>query len=351
MKIAVAMSGGIDSTVTAFLLQKEGHEVTGITLEVFNPESSVNFKGTDTVFKAASAARELGISHYTLDIQSDFARNVITPFCREYLKGRTPNPCVNCDATIKFPSLIKFAKELNCEKVASGHYARLSLSEEERFYISIGADKNKDQSYFLAMLKQETMKHLIFPLGNYTKEKVRETAAQNNLNYAEGPESQEICFIPDNDYAAFIKHWTGSEPPPGDIVNTKGRIIGRHNGIHQYTIGQRRGMGIAAPRPLYVVSIDAEHNRIIAGYREELETRGLRASHIHYMKETELHGKQVLVKTRSTQEPFPARLEVANDTVTAYFDEPQIQITPGQIAAFYNTSSDILGSAVIEQNF
>lgn len=351
MKVAVALSGGIDSTVTAFLLQKQGHEVIGITLEVYSAELKAGYKQTDTVLKSAIAARDLGIPHYTLDIKKDFARDIITPFCNEYLKGRTPNPCVNCDALMKFPRLVEFARKLNCDKLAAGHYARLSISDKERFYISMGTDKNKDQSYFLAMLKQETMKHLLFPLGELTKPQVRIIAIENKLHCAEVTESQEICFIPDNDYVAFIKQWTGSEPQPGDIIDKDGNILGHHNGIHRYTIGQRRGMGISAPRPLYVVSIDAEKNRIIAGYQEELESRGLRASCIHYMKKTDLNGEHVLLKTRSTQKPFPALLEVENDIVTVHFDKPQMQITPGQTAAFYNSSGDLLGSAIIEKDF
>jgi len=346
------MSGGVDSSMAAILLKEAGHEVTGITAELSASLMARHF-GYSTGPANAESARRIadifGFPHYTVNLEEDFYSLVVSPFCREYLSGKTPNPCVRCNPMIKFGGLFRYAKTLNCEKMATGHYARIKKSGSGRYYIARSAEAAKDQSYFLFMLSQESMKDIIFPLGDCTKDRVLAMAEERHLAVAKRPESQEICFIPDDRYADFIERTSETLPGPGDIVDTGGAVVGRHRGIHAYTIGQRRGLGIAATRPLYVVGIDAEHNRIIAGHREELETGALFATDIHYMKETNLDGLSVLVKTRSTQMPAPARLKEEQGGILVAFEEPQIGISPGQAAVFYNDEMDVLGGGIIER--
>lgn len=354
MKIAVAMSGGLDSSMSALLLKEAGHDVIGVTARLsagiiarqYGPPAA-----PDAVDSARVLADAHGIPLHVADLEDDFLSLIVEPFCAEYLRGATPNPCVNCNALIKFGLLLDRARSLGCEAIATGHYAQIKRSGAGRFFVARGKETVKDQSYFLYRLSQESMGRVIFPLGGFTKEEVRRMAAERRLPVAERPESQEICFIPDNRYDEFIGRAAGRVPPPGDIVDPAGAVIGRHRGIHRYTIGQRRGLGIAAPRPLYVVRIDAARNVIVAGYREDLETTSLFAAAIHYMKETALDGKRALVKTRSTQAPVPARLAEESGGVTVHFDEPQIGISPGQAAVFYNEEIEVLGGGTIIEGF
>jgi tRNA-uridine 2-sulfurtransferase len=352
MKIAVAMSGGLDSSMAAVMLKEAGNEVCGITAELSAGLVSRHFGPGHASSGAASAgavAAALGIPLHIVDLEQEFSDLIIGPFCDEYLRGRTPNPCVRCNALIKFDLLLQRARSLGCEKIATGHYATIGVSGSGRFYIARGIEKAKDQSYFLYRLAQEALRDILFPLGEYTKDEVREMARVRGLHVAERPESQEICFIPDNRYADFIERCSAASPGPGDIVDTSGAVIGRHRGIHRYTIGQRRGLGIASPRPLYVTAIDARSNRIIAGFREDLESAALLAVDIRHMKETDLEGRRVLVKTRSTQAPVEAFLSVTGENITVTFDEPQAGISPGQSVVFYTSSMEVLGGGTIER--
>ncbi|HNW28142.1 MAG TPA: tRNA 2-thiouridine(34) synthase MnmA [Spirochaetota bacterium] len=350
MKIAVAMSGGLDSSMAALLLKEAGHDIIGITAELSAGIVSRHYgppAAPDSVESARALAGAHGIPLHVVNLEDDFLSLIVEPFCAEYLRGATPNPCVNCNALIKFGRLLDRARALGCEAIATGHYALIRQSAEGRYYVARGKETVKDQSYFLYRLSQESMGSIVFPLGGFTKEEVRRMAEERRLPVAERPESQEICFIPDNRYDEFIGRAAGRVPAPGDIVDTGGAVIGRHRGIHRYTIGQRRGLGIAAPRPLYVVRIDAARNVIVAGYREDLETASLFADTIHYMKETALDGKRALVKTRSTQAPVPALLLEESGGITVRFDEPQIGISPGQAAVFYNDAIEVLGGGTI----
>jgi tRNA-uridine 2-sulfurtransferase len=352
MKIAVAMSGGLDSSMAAVLLKEAGNEVCGITAELSAGLVSRHFGTGSAPTGAASAgsvAASLGIPLHIVNFEKEFSELVVEPFCGEYLRGRTPNPCVRCNALIKFDLLLNYARTLGCEKIASGHYAKIGVSENGRYYVARGRETLKDQSYFLFRLSQDSMRDIVFPLGDFTKDEVREMARGQGLSVAERAESQEICFIPDNRYAEFIEQCAGSSPGPGDIVDAAGTVIGRHRGIHRYTIGQRRGLGIASPRPLYVIAMDVPSNRIIAGFREELDSAALFAVGIHYMKETDLRDRRVLVKTRSTQSPVEALLSVTGEGVTVSFTEPQTGISPGQSVVFYNSSMEVLGGGTIER--
>jgi len=353
MKIAVAMSGGIDSTITAILLREMGHEIIGITANFKTgiPADKNNpFFSEKSIEDSRAIAKQFDFPHFVKEISDDFYHLIIDPFCREYMNGRTPNPCTHCNPLIKFKNLLEYALTLGCEKIATGHYSQIKMSEEGRYFISRGKDPVKDQSYFLYRLSQYTLSHVLFPLGDFLKSEVRDMALKRNLSIAHGLESQEICFIPDNNYSGFIGKMMGTEPPPGNIVDREGNILGKHKGIHNYTIGQRRGLGIAAPHPLYVVRINAADNTITAGFSEELETTGLVATDMNYMKATSLDDIDVLVKTRSTQQPVPAHLTQSENFVKVAFGEKQKGISPGQAAVFYNNDGDVLGGGIIEKS-
>src|SRR6056297_3611277 len=358
MRIAVAMSGGVDSSLTAILLREQGHDIIGLTAKILMCEEMDGSEprydvccSPESINDARRVALEAGFSHHIVNVEDDFSREIVDPFCGEYLRGRTPSPCIHCNARIKFRHLMDRAAELGCQAMATGHYAGVDQTPEGRYYVTAGKDPVKDQSYFLFSLSQQILEYVIFPLGSYTKQDIRRMAREHSLHVAERPESQEICFIPDDDYPAYIQRHTGITPPPGDIVDTTGKVIGSHRGIHRYTIGQRRGLGIAAPHPLYVVEIDAENNTIIAGPRDALNRDGLTAANISYMKTTSLHDIHARVKTRSTQTPFKAALTEENGEVRVLFDEPHTGITPGQAAVFYDEKGNILGGGWIKKSF
>ncbi len=339
----------MDSTMAAILLKEEGHDIIGITARLHGPGPVTGESRDDgSIASAKTVAEQYGFPLEVRDLRDLFSSIVVDPFCKEYLAGRTPNPCILCNCRIKFGSLLKLALELGCGRLATGHYAGIGGNPEGRYYVSMARDRNKDQSYFLAMLTQDALKRAMFPLGNHTKEEVRMMARERGIPQAERVESQEICFIPDNDYPAFIAG-RKKPPPAGDIVDPEGRVIGRHRGMHHYTIGQRRGLGISAPRPLYVISIDPARNVIVAGAEEYLWKEGLFATGINYMKHSNLDGRNVLMKTRSTQTPFSAILTSHGDGVLARFEEPQGGISPGQTAVFYDGNMDIAGAGIIEE--
>ncbi len=356
MKIAVAMSGGVDSSLASVLLQRQGHEIIGLTAKILlcseMDNSGPRFDvccSPENIADAQALAREYHFRHYLLDVEEVFSREIIDPFCRLYLSGKTPSPCLVCNARIKFRKLMDTAHSLGCEKLATGHYARMGGGPPDPFYVSRGHDLDKDQSYFLAMLPQEILKDTLFPLGDFTKSEIRRMAANIGLRVANKPESQEICFVPDDDYPSYIERRTAQIPPPGDILDREGNILGRHRGIHRYTIGQRRGLGIAAPHPLYVVEIDAEHNILVAGPREDLFRKGFLARNLNFMKAQRLQGREVWVKIRSAQKGVPARLEETDSGLQVFFESPQTGVTPGQAAVFYDAGGDILAGGWIEK--
>jgi tRNA-specific 2-thiouridylase len=366
MKIAVAMSGGVDSSAAAAVLQEQGHELVGFTMQLWNQRRgiSVDLNGEplpsrccslDDVYDARRVAEELGFPFYVLNLERDFERDVVLPFITSYLNGETPIPCVSCNSRLKFASLDRLAASLGCEKVATGHYARVAYdASTNRHRLLRGRNLQKDQSYFLWELTQDQLSRALFPLGEMSKPEVRDVARQHSLAVAEKQESQEICFVPDGDYAGFIDRYLDAEgeadriPPAGDLVDSSGAVVGQHGGVHHYTIGQRRGIGIAAERPLYVISIDEAKDRVVVGSPEELLSSEFTAAGVNWVAfDNPTEPVSANVRVRYRHEPVPATITPLPDRrVRVSFAEPQRAITPGQATVFYR-GDEVVGGGWI----
>jgi tRNA-uridine 2-sulfurtransferase len=366
MKIAVAMSGGVDSSAAAAMLREAGHELVGFTMQLWNQRRglSVGEDGEplpsrccslDDVYDARRVAEDLGFPFYVLNLEREFERDVVEPFVRSYLEGETPIPCVACNSRLKFASLDRMALSVGCDKVATGHYARVRFDEAARRYRLLrGLDARKDQSYFLWELTQDQLSRAMFPLGEMSKPEVREVARRNNLYVAEKKESQEICFVPDGDYAGFIERYLEAEgreaerPARGEIVDTEGRILGQHEGVHRYTVGQRRGLGVSRRLPLYVVRVEAEDNRVVVGEAEELSSREFTAAGVNWVAfDDPAEPVRADVRVRYRHEEAPATVEpLGAGRVRVRFDTPQRAVTPGQAAVFYR-GEEVLGGGWI----
>ena len=368
MKIAVAMSGGVDSSAAAAILQAEGHELVGFTMQLWNQRRglSVDEHGDplpsrccslDDVYDARRVAEELGFPFYVLNLEREFERGVVAPFVNSYLNGETPIPCVACNSRLKFASLDRLAESLGCEKVATGHYARVEYDAEAgRHRLRRGRNLPKDQSYFLWELTQPQLSRALFPLGEMSKPEVRDVARSSHLAVAEKTESQEICFVPDGDYAGFIDRYLEAEdetqrlPGEGEIVNTRGEVLSRHSGIHRYTIGQRRGIGVSSERPLYVISIDAPRNRVVVGNQEELLREEFTAAGVNWIAfDSQSAPVRAEVRVRYRHTPAPATITPQeNGRAHVVFDEPQRAITPGQATVFYRGDEVVGGGWIIK---
>ncbi|HEX3010816.1 MAG TPA: tRNA 2-thiouridine(34) synthase MnmA [Syntrophomonadaceae bacterium] len=338
MKVAVLLSGGVDSSVAALLLKDQGYDVMGLTM--VNWDSRVGEK-------AAQAARRLNIEHRIVDLKELFHTRIIDYFCRSYETGNTPNPCVECNKYIKFGALLDIALEAGCDLVATGHYARIEFNGElNRYLLKKGIDSSKDQSYFLYGLKQEQLSHIIFPLGNLKKSEVRDIARQKSVPAAEAPDSQEICFIT-GDYGDFIKDRVKFKH--GEVVDTNMKLVGTHRGLPFYTIGQRRGLGISSSRPLYVIGMDLGKNRLLVGGQEQLYTKTLYASQNNFIYINQLDSPlQVEAKIRYRANAAPAVISMeTNGMVKVDFEEPQRAITRGQSVVFYRDEY-VVGGGIIE---
>ncbi len=368
MKIAVAMSGGVDSSAAAAILKAEGHELVGFTMQLWNQQRGINVDengeplpsrccSLDDVYDARRVAEELGFPFYVLNLEREFERDVVQPFVTSYLNGETPIPCVACNSRLKFASLDRLAVSLGCEKVATGHYARVEHDKEaNRYRLFRGRNLQKDQSYFLWELTQEQLSRSMFPLGEMSKPEVRDVARSSKLAIAEKAESQEICFVPDGNYAGFIDRYLEAEdererlPGEGEIVNTQGEVLNKHGGIHRYTIGQRRGIGISSERPLYVISIDAEKNRVVVGSQDELLREDFTAAGVNWVAFDEPNAPvraEVRVRYRHTAAPATITPQ-ENNRARIVFDEPQRAITPGQATVFYSGDEVIGGGWIVK---
>jgi tRNA-specific 2-thiouridylase len=348
MKITVAMSGGVDSSVAAALLKEQGHEVTGATMRL-RPLTG-DRREDASIEDARKVAQKLGIPHYVFDFSNVFARTVIDYFCREYGQGRTPNPCVLCNRYIKFGALWEKAQGMGSDCLATGHYAAIEKSKD-RFLLKKAADPKKDQSYFLYRLTQEQLSHTIFPLAAVTKDKVKQMAKEMGLPTANRPESQEICFIPDNDYPGFLKKYSPAPAAPGAIINNAGKIIGQHEGITRYTIGQRKGLGIAAAEPLYVTGIDYNNNSVTVGVKEETYTDELAAGDLNWIAITppkQSFNAKARVRYRH-QEAEATVTPVGEKEVQVKFKTPQMAVTPGQSVVFYDGETVLGGGIILKQ--
>jgi len=348
MKVVIAMSGGVDSSVAAGLLKEEGHEVIGATMQIISSGNQATRAG----IHARQVARRLGIPHHVMDFRDIFARRVIDDFCREYRLGRTPNPCVLCNKYIKFGVLWERARELGADFLATGHHARVERDETTGTYLlKKGADTQKDQSYFLCQLNQEQLSRTLFPIGNLTKDKVRQIARELELPVADRPESQEICFIPDDDYPGFLENHVPGATASGPILDREGNMLGQHQGLIYYTVGQRKGLGIATAEPLYVTNIEPDRNAIVVGTKEQTYGTGLVASNLNWIAIARPeHPVKVKARVRYRHPEADATVSPLDcDSVYVKFSEPQMAITPGQTVAFYDGDTVIGGGTIMRQ--
>lgn len=341
------MSGGVDSSVTAALLQQQGHEVVGITMKLWEGEQQKDDCCSPSVVRdAKGVADRLGIQHHTVDFQGAFAQGVIGPFMEEYQHARTPNPCIVCNQRIKFGAMLEKALELGADYVATGHYARVE-HREGRHLLLCGVDGKKDQSYFLYRLTQQQLAHVMLPLWNVTKEETRRVAAQIGLSVADKKDSQEICFIPDGDYAAFIEGRSG-KMQPGNFVDAAGNILGRHQGLLHYTVGQRKGLGIALGYPAYVLSMDPATNTVVLGQEGCQLRHSLTARDMNWIgMEAPNQPFGCTAKIRYNAKAAPCVVTPLAEGVSVVFEQPQRAVTPGQSVVFYQQDL-VLGGGIID---
>jgi tRNA-specific 2-thiouridylase len=364
--IAVAMSGGVDSSVVAGLLHRRGTRVVGLTMQLWNqrrlpelvPEGGATGRccSLDDVYDARFVAQQIGIPYYVVNFEDRFEAQVVKPFIYEYLAGRTPIPCTLCNNFIKFDQFLELAEGVGASSIATGHYARVSRDESSgRYQLSRGLDSSKDQTYFLFGLKQDQLARTEFPLGGFTKPEVRELARELGLPVAEKPDSQEICFVPNGDYAAFIDAYfrergIAPEQTRGEIVDTEGHVMGEHQGVHRFTVGQRRGLKIAAAEPLYVIATEPASQRVVVGHNQHLLRAQLTAKEINWISIPPIAAPlRAQVKIRNKHLPAQATISPSSDPerVEIHFDEPQRAVTPGQGAVFYDGDL-VLGGGWIE---
>src|SRR2546423_5723784 len=353
--IAVAMSGGVDSSTVAAMLRAEGHNVVGLTMQLWNQRRLAGKDGMpeqvtgrccslDDVYDARGVAQTLGIPYYVVNHEDRFERDVVRPFVAEYLSGRTPIPCSLCNNHLKFDQLLIVAQQIGADALATGHYARVEYDDARgRWLLKRPTDRSKDQTYFLFGLTQEQLSRTLFPLGEMTKPEVRDLARHHGLALAEKPDSQEICFVPGGDYKNFLDAYLAEQgdalpDTAGELVTTDGNLIGEHGGIHHFTVGQRKGLGVATGSPLYVIQIKGDTRQVVVGSSEDLYTRTLRARRVNFISVADLvEPLRAGVKIRHRHEPAAALIEKSGpDEVLVTFDEPQRAVTPGQAAVFYH---------------
>lgn len=354
-KVVVGMSGGVDSSVAAYLLKKEGYEVIGVTMQIWQDEErqieeeNGGCCGLSAVDDARHVANDLGISYYVMNFKNEFKKSVIDYFIQEYLEGRTPNPCIACNRYVKWESLLIRSLAIGADYIATGHYAKIIKMPNGRFALQKSVTQAKDQTYALYNLTQDQLSHTLMPIGEYTKDEIREIASNIHLKVAKKPDSMEICFIPDNNYAKFIEENVRDFPKPGNFVTTTGKVIGKHKGIMHYTIGQRKGLNLAMGYPVFVVEIRPETNEVVIGTDKEVFRERLNIKNLNFMAIEDLEEEMVVeVKIRYSHKGGKARIKkIEKDKVECIFEEPQRAVTPGQAAVFYQDNIVIGGGVII----
>ncbi|MBU9737263.1 tRNA 2-thiouridine(34) synthase MnmA [Diplocloster agilis] len=358
-KVVVGMSGGVDSSVAAYLLKEQGYDVIGVTMQIWQEEDrglqeeNGGCCGLSAVDDARRVAQSLGIPYYVMNFRSEFQRHVIDYFAEEYTRGRTPNPCIACNRYVKWESLLKRSLDIGADYIATGHYARITRLPNGRYAIRRSATAAKDQTYALYNLTQQQLAHTLMPVGEYTKDEIRDIARKIGLRVAAKPDSQEICFVPDQDYAGFIEDYTGRKFPPGNFVTTDGKIIGRHAGIIHYTVGQRKGLGIAMGRPVFVTEIRPETNEVVIGESGDVFCATLTADHLNFMSIPGMDtGEELEVtgKIRYSHQGAPCRIKKVDDGhIQCNFAAPQRAITPGQAVVFYDGDCVLGGGTILKR--
>lgn len=354
-KVVVGMSGGVDSSVAAYLLKQQGYDVVGVTMQIWQDESHEEIEnkggccGLSAVDDARRVAAMLDIPYYVMNFKSEFKRDVIDYFVREYLAGRTPNPCIACNRYVKWESLLTRSIQIGADYIATGHYARICELPNGRYAIRNSVTAKKDQTYALYNLTQEQLKRTLMPIGDYTKEEVRKIAEDIGLMVAGKPDSMEICFVPDNDYASFIEKETGVTSVPGDFVDVDGNVIGKHRGVIHYTVGQRKGLGIALGKPAFVVAIRPEQNQVVIGEDRDVYTERLYANNLNFMAVDDI-SEPVHVKAKirySHEGAYCTVRKIDSDTIECMFDQPVRAVTPGQAVVLYDGEYVLGGGTII----
>ncbi|MBO5489450.1 MAG: tRNA 2-thiouridine(34) synthase MnmA [Eubacterium sp.] len=354
--VVVGMSGGVDSSVAAYLLKNQGYNVIGVTMQIWQEEDICSTSheggccGLSAVEDARRVAAQLDIPYYVMNFRKEFQQNVIDYFVKEYREGRTPNPCIACNRYVKWESLLHKSLAIGADYIATGHYAKIQQLENGRYTLCRSASVRKDQTYALYNLTQEQLSRTLFPCGEYEKEKIRELAKEANLSVAHKPDSQDICFVPDGDYAAFVERETGEKEEKGNFVSLDGKILGTHQGIGHYTIGQRKGLGIAFGEPVFVVEIRPETNEVVLGKGSDVFTNHLTATELNCMAVDHFEkGQEVIAKIRYNHEGSKAIItDVENDRISLSFPEPVRAVTPGQALVLYDEQYVLGGGTIIK---